>query len=282
MNEIHTMLRRARSLFRLLVLLATSLQAGASFFLRRIRRPLNTAARAEWLHHWCQVLLHRLGIEIVSDGRFPARGLLASNHLSYLDILVFSALSPCVFVSKKEVLSWPLYGWLANMAGTVFVDRASSADAHRVSGLMSAVLAEGIVVVLFPEGTSTNGSSVLRFHAALFESAIATREPVAAARIGYSVKEGSVETDVCYWGTMTFLPHVLRFLAQRGVRATVRFGADARTYEERRVAANATHDLVVALGFPGGDPETGRLLRPSGNAASNIRAYPRTDPESSP
>ena len=85
--------------------------------------------------------------------------------------------------------------------GTVFVDRASSADAHRVSGLMSSVLGEGIVGALFPEGTSTNGSSVLRFHAALFESAIATREPVTAARISYSVKEGSVENDVCYRGT---------------------------------------------------------------------------------
>ena len=60
-----------------------------------------------------------LGIEIVRDGRFPSRGLLVSNHLSYLDILAFSAVSPAVFVSKKEVGAWPLYGWLARLAGTV-------------------------------------------------------------------------------------------------------------------------------------------------------------------
>jgi len=232
---------------RLLVLLATSMQAAFSFMLRRAVGKLTTAQRAAWLHEWCGVTLRRLGIKIESDGEFPARGLLVSNHLSYLDILVFSALSPCVFVSKKEVRSWPLYGWLARVAGTVFVDRSRSADSYRANLGMGRALSEGNIVVLFPEGTSSDGTSLLPFHAALFEAAITSREPVTAARISYAAEDGSVENDICYWGTMSFGPHVLRFLSLRGVRARVRFAAEARMFEERRTAANATRDAVLAL-----------------------------------
>ncbi|HEX4486811.1 MAG TPA: lysophospholipid acyltransferase family protein [Terriglobales bacterium] len=239
-----------RTAFRLLILLGTSVQAGLAFSVRRLRGPLNIAQRAQWLHHWCSLVLRRLRIEISSEGILPGRGLLASNHLSYLDILVFSAISPCVFVSKIEVRSWPLYGWLATMAGTVYVDRARSADTPRANQLMSQALAEGNVVVLFPEGTSTDGTSVLRFHAALFESAVATQELVHAAHIGYVAEQGSVRDDICYWGTMTFLPHLIRLMTVRGIRAEVRFAVQGKKFDDRKAAANATHDVVEALTKP--------------------------------
>ena len=76
----------------MLILLGTSAQACLRFLVRRVRGPITIAERAQWLHESCRLALHRLGIEIVRDGRFPSRGLLVSNHLSYLDILVFSAI----------------------------------------------------------------------------------------------------------------------------------------------------------------------------------------------
>lgn len=237
-----------RRVFRLLVLLTTSLQAGVSFLLRRLQGPLTTSQRAEWLHYWCVLVLRRLEIEVSSHGAFPTRGLLVSNHLSYLDILVFSAISPCVFVSKIEVRSWPLYGWLATMAGTVYVDRSRSADTPRANRLMADALSQGNVVVLFPEGTSTDGTSILRFHAGLLESAVTLQEPVSAAHIRYRAQNGSVKKDICYWGTMTFIPHLLRLMSVQGIRAEVRFSSETKRFEDRKVAANITRDLVEALG----------------------------------
>lgn len=232
---------------RLLVLLATSAQAGANFLVRRARGALTSGDRAQWLHEWCGRAFRRLGIEAVAEGQFPSRGLLVSNHLGYLDILVFSALSPCVFVSKKEVRSWPLYGALATMAGTVFVDRARLADAHRASLEMAHALSQGSVVVLFPEGTSSNGATVLPFRPALFEAAVTCGECVSSAHISYAVEDGSVENDICYWGAMSFFPHLLRLLSLQKIRARVRFAAENRRFADRKLAAQITRDLVSAL-----------------------------------
>jgi lyso-ornithine lipid O-acyltransferase len=82
--------RWTRAVSRLLVLLGTSTQAGLVFVVRRLRGPLTIAERAQWLHDWCSLALRRLGIETIRDGQFPSSGLLVSNHLGYLDILVFS------------------------------------------------------------------------------------------------------------------------------------------------------------------------------------------------
>jgi 1-acyl-sn-glycerol-3-phosphate acyltransferase len=241
-------LRWIRAFSRLLILLGTSAQAGLAFMVRRGRGPLTIAERAEWLHAWCSTALHRLEIETISDGQFPQRGLLVSNHLSYLDILVFSALAPCVFVSKKEVRSWPVYGWMARLAGTIFVDRNRSADAHQANLSMARTLSEGSVVVLFPEGTSSDGTAVLPFRAALLQAAITSREPVSSAYISYAVENGSVEEEICYWGAMSFFPHLWRLMSLRGIRAQVRFATGAQRFEDRKVAATATRKLVLALG----------------------------------
>ena len=240
------MLRWTRAVSRLLLLLGTSTQAGLVFLVRRLRGPVTIAERADWLHDRCSLALRRLGIEIKRQGQFPSRGLLVCNHLSYLDILVFSALFPCVFVSKKEVCSWPLYGWLARMAGTVFVDRNRLADVHRVNLSVARALSEGCVVVLFPEGTSSDGTTVLPFRAALFEPAIASREPVSSAHISYTV-DGSVEKEICYWGTMSFFPHLLRLMSLSGIRPQVRFAAESKRFADRKVAARATRELISAL-----------------------------------
>jgi len=239
-----------RSLWRLLTLLGSSGQAAGAFSLRRLRGPLTIADRAQWLHKWCDLTLRRLNIEVASQGNFPSRGLLVSNHLSYLDILVFSALSPCVFVSKKEVQSWPLYGSLANMAGTLYVDRNRSSDAQRVSREMMQALAQGTVVVLFPEGTSSDGSSVLPFRPALFEAAVASGERIWPSHIGYTAERGSVEQEICYWGGMSFLPHLLRLMSLRGIRASVKFAADSMKFEDRKLAAQTTQKVVSMLASP--------------------------------
>src|SRR5262245_23858405 len=69
--------------------------------------------RARWLHHWCRFACRVLGLTLTTDGRMPDSGLLVCNHLGYLDIVVLCALNPCIFIAKREVRGWPLFGWLA-------------------------------------------------------------------------------------------------------------------------------------------------------------------------
>jgi 1-acyl-sn-glycerol-3-phosphate acyltransferase len=239
--------RTGRSIIRLGVLLGTAGEYCVRFFARRTRGAISLSERAHWLHKSCRTGLSRLGITVDVTGSFPVRGLVISNHMSYLDILVYSSISPCVFVSKKEVKSWPIFGQMARMAGTVFIDRSRSADTRRVNAEMQEALSGGAVVVLFPEGTSSDGTSVLPFRPALFDAAVRANESITPAHLGYDVPDGSPGNDVGYWGSMSFFPHLLRLLSKRGIRAQIHFSSEPRKFEDRKMAAQETHEMVLAL-----------------------------------
>lgn len=241
------LLRHGRGLWRLALLLGTSVQAGFVFAVRRARGPKSLAERAQWLHTWCEKLIRRLRIDIASEGHFPERGLLVCNHLSYVDILALSASAPCVFVAKKDVRSWPLYGQLARLGGTIFVDRRRRLDTTRANQMIAEALVAGLVVVLFPEGTSSDGSSVLPFRTPLFEAAIQEQAPVSTAHISYAAHDASVARDICYWGTMTFLPHLLRFLSLPHVGVRLRFGSGHSQFQHRKEAAAMTRHAILKL-----------------------------------
>lgn len=192
--------------------------------------------RARWLHRTCEFALRVLHVRIEVNGDLPTSGLIVSNHLSYLDILTFSTVFPCVFVSKKEVRSWPVFGLLAHLAGTRFLDRARQVDAHRVKNEVQEALEAGTRVVVFPEGTSSDGSSVLPFKPALFE-AVAGRQTVTAAHLRYSVTRGDVVNDVCYWGDMTFFPHLLRLLSKPTIGVHLSLGQPCEFADRKNAAA---------------------------------------------
>jgi len=203
--------------------------------------------RAAWLHRGCGLALRRLNIRVVVEGEFPANGLIVANHLSYLDILVYSSIAPCVFVSKIEVREWPIFGKLADAAGTVFVDRARTVDVHRVKDEMQSALADGVVVVLFPEGTSTNGSEVLPFKPALLQSAVESELPFHASYLRYTASVGDVANDVCWWGNEDFSPHFFRLLQCRDIVANVRFADMPRNFTDRKEAAVEMRASIISL-----------------------------------
>jgi lyso-ornithine lipid O-acyltransferase len=174
------------------------------------------------------------------------QGLIVSNHLSYLDIPVFSAATPCIFVAKREVRNWPVFGLLARAGGTVFVDRQSRASTDEVGQQMIDALRQGVAVLLFPEGTSTDGSTVLRFHPSLLEPAIAIGQPIVPAVIGYRM-DGGDERDLCYYGDVRFVPHLLHLLGRTGVFAEVEFHQDGKIYADRKSAARILREKVAAV-----------------------------------
>jgi 1-acyl-sn-glycerol-3-phosphate acyltransferase len=211
---------------------------------------MSLAERAEWLHRASANGLKRLGIKVSHEGPVPASGLVVSNHLSYLDILVFSSVMPCVFVSKAEVRNWPVFGMMATMAGTVYIDRKRKSDTMNANDGIRQALQQGLRVVVFPEGTSSDGTGVLPFYPSLFEPAVENRMPVTAAYLRYAMEEGDVGRDIAYWGEMTFFSHLLRLLGKKGIRAEIRFAEEPRKFEERKMAAVGMREEVRRLGRP--------------------------------
>jgi 1-acyl-sn-glycerol-3-phosphate acyltransferase len=196
-----------------------------------VTQPETREQRADWLHRFCARAMRALGIEINVSGSFPERGAVISNHLSYLDIVVYAAVHPCVFVSKAEIKSWPVVGWMTTMSGTVYVARGHGGSAMKAREGMQAAVDAGLPVVFFPEGTTSNGSGLLKFHSGLLAQAVDGGAPVTAACIRYGVGENngpdvSVADDVCYWGARNMLGHIFTFLGLRGVRAEVRFAEE--------------------------------------------------------
>lgn len=212
----------------------------------RVRGPLSLERRAFWLNSACGRVLASLAIRCRLQGTPPLTGLVVSNHLSYLDIAIFSAAMPCFFVSKVEVDRWPYFGKAARAGATLFLDRTSMASAGAVAAEISERLSLQIPILLFPEGTSSDGSSVLHFHTRLFEPAVRAKAPVTAASVRYVLANGAQERDLCWYGDESFLPHLWKALGASGFTAEVNFG-EPHIYPHRRLAAAQTHAEVAAM-----------------------------------
>jgi 1-acyl-sn-glycerol-3-phosphate acyltransferase len=213
-------------------------------FLTRTKR---LRARTVWLHRWSRFACRVLGIRVTTDGSMPQAGLLVCNHLSYLDIVALSSINPCTFVAKRDVAAWPLFGWLARAAGTIFVDRENRFSSPAVVDCVQEAINNGSVVVLFAEGTSSDGSTVLPFKSALLESAVQLHCPVAAAAISYALDYGSVADEVCYWRDMTLLPHLLNLFFKREIRSSCSFSPPKIRPGNRKQIAHKLRNEVVSM-----------------------------------
>jgi 1-acyl-sn-glycerol-3-phosphate acyltransferase len=203
--------------------------------------------RADWLTHACRGVLASLEVQVSVDGAMPESGLIVSNHLSYIDILCYSSIAPCIFVSKSEVRGWPVFGRLATNGGTIYIDRKSKLDARRVATEMETALRAGIRVVLFPEGTSSGGDDVMPFHAPLLESAVKAKASITPASVAYEIKGGDPRKDVCYWGEMTFATHFLGLLGKGKIHAHIKIGNTRHELADRKSAARLLHEDVTKL-----------------------------------
>ena len=203
--------------------------------------------RAAWSQRWARQFLRVLNVRVRCEGAPSAKGLLVSNHLSYLDIVVLSAAQPIVFVSKAEVRRWPVIGWLARCAGTVFIRRERKAEVMGLGAVFKSIVQQGVVVGLFPEGTSSDGSQVLPFHSSLLEPAVENAWPISAAWIGYSLQDGCVEDEVCYWRDMTFGWHFLNLLSKKSIEATVVYGSTLLPGLDRKQMAQLLHAQVSLI-----------------------------------
>ena len=244
------MVKTFRAAWRLVFFGATLLAATLDFAVRiwLAGKRGDIRARCEWMSRWTRTLMRCVNLHAEYSGRPPRAGLLVSNHLSYLDIVVFGARLPSVFVSKADVRGWPALGFLAKLAGTLFIRRERRADVSPLNAQVSALVGAGVVVVVFPEGTSSDGRAVQPFFSSLLEPAVAGGCAVTPAFIRYRVADGVVEDEICYWRDMTFGPHFLNLLTKREIHASVRFGLPHPPARDRKQLARELHQAVRELG----------------------------------
>jgi len=214
---------------------------------RKLPHDASRAQCATWLHQSCIRGVAALNLQISPTGQFPSGGMIVSNHLSYLDILALSAALPCVFVSKAEVQRWPIFGRYARWAGAVFVRRHDRADAARANVSVTRSLQDGVPVVLFPEGTTTDGSRVLRFHSTMLQPAVEAEALISPCVIVYELDDGDPSREVCWWGDMPLLPHFWNLLGKKVIRGRIAFGEPMLASGDRKELSHVLHQQVVKL-----------------------------------
>lgn len=240
-------MRVLRSLFKMIRVVALLLAAVVDWW---VRRPRVGEEGAVWIHGWCRRIVKVVGVEWRVVGELPTCGAVVSNHLSYLDVLLYSAVRPFVMVAKSEVRGWPLFGWLTSRAGTVYVTRGGGPSTYpAVNAAMAEAYRSGLPVLFFPEGTTTDGSEVLPFRRGLFHSVLNEGVPLRVAALRYSLEDasGSVEEDVCWWGDALLAPHLWRLLGLRDVRAEICVGGEVAGRRDRFVLSEGAREAVGEL-----------------------------------
>jgi 1-acyl-sn-glycerol-3-phosphate acyltransferase len=205
--------------------------------------------RSRWFRLWARGALALLGVEVDVRGVPPAAPfLLVCNHLGYLDVLVLASRLDAAFVAKAEVASWPMIGLLCRSMGTLFVDRGRKSSLPAALAAIEGELSRGRGVVLFPEGTSSDGARVLPFHPSLLAAALRAGMPVSWAALQYRTPRGAPPAGdaVCWWGEMAFLPHLWNLLALPGIEAKLRLGDEQVAGGDRKELADRLWAAIAA------------------------------------
>ena len=188
-------------------------------------------ARVRWRHRvvgtWARGFAAMLGMRRAIRGTPPrAPYFLVSNHLSYVDIILLYTCLDGVFIAKSEMRRWPVLGPLAQLFGTVWLNRELRRDAVRVLDLIDRAIARRDGVILFAEGTTSSGEALLPMRPALFDWAARKQYPVHYAAVTYRTPPGAPPAHmvVGWWGEMPFGPHLLNLCRLKGFEAIVEFG----------------------------------------------------------
>ena len=242
-------MRVLRAAWRLLHALAHALAGWRAIVFEFPR--LSQAQRDERVTRWARQMLAVLGIELRVRGAPVQQGpmLLVANHISWLDILVMHASRHCRFVAKAEVERWPLIGTLATGGGTLYIERESRRHAMRVVHHMAEALRAGDVLAVFPEGTTSDGRTLLPFHANLLQAAISADAPVQPVALTF-VDAATAEPSFApiYVGDESLVESLWRTLTAPPLAAVVSFGEPQRANaRDRRAWAADLRSAVMSL-----------------------------------
>ena len=216
---------------------------------------VSDARKRRLVKRWSSKLLRILNVTARVRGELERAGgnvLLVANHISWLDIFVLNAHLPVRFVAKAEIARWPVVSRMIRGAGTVFIERERRRDTHRVNRDMADVLANGDVVAIFPEGTTTDGHEVLPFKSSLLQPIIEARGHVQPVAIRYRTPDGAIAMAPTYVGDTSFASSFLAVCAQSAleVELTAPPALPARDVHRRVLARAAETAIRKALAGP--------------------------------
>jgi len=211
----------------------------------------NQKFKNKLIQNWSIRLLTIFGIELrlKNEDILPSIPyLLASNHISWMDIHAINAFKPIRFVAKSDVEGWPVFGWMAKQLGTVFIQRDNARHGKYIANEVAKVLGTQSVCV-FPEGTSTVGESVLPFKPNLFESAVIAQAPVYSLAISYKSRiSGDRSEVVAFVGDMGLLESMALILMNRNLIVELAFlppsGASPQASKDRKWLALHSQEAI--------------------------------------
>ena len=204
---------------------------------------------------WSARLLRILKVQARIDGELATAAgnvLVVANHISWLDIFVLNAHHPVRFVAKAELARWPVVSRMIRGAGTVFIERGRRRDTHRVNQKMARVLADGDVVAIFPEGTTTHGGDVLPFKSSLLQPIVDAAGHVQPVAIRYRAANGEHSIVPAYVGDLSFLRSFWRVTGARSLVVDLHASPAlaARAAHRRDLARSAEDAIRAALAQP--------------------------------
>ena len=232
----------------------------------RLAAPRRRALLGWWSGKLLRILNVSARVEGEPPGEHEQGALVAANHVSWLDVFLVSSVRPTRFVAKSEIRDWGLVGWIADRAGTLFIRRDQLRDTARINAVVHEALSGGDCVGIFPEGVTTEGDMLHKFHAALFESAVANKAHVHPAAIRYEKGDGSLCREASFRGERTFMQSMSLIIAEPAMVARIAFApvVETRGVHRREVAREARERIARLLGLEAGNrPGTGAGPRAS-------------------
>jgi 1-acyl-sn-glycerol-3-phosphate acyltransferase len=204
---------------------------------------------------WSKKLLALLSVSVRERNApqsLPERCLVVLNHISWVDIFVINARSPATFIAKSEIRAWPIVGWLCTLVGTLYIERGRPKAARRASRTIVEELERGVLIAVFPEGTTTFGLTLEPFHAALFQPALDADATVHPIALRYLDPTGKHTEAAGYVGETSFMESVWTIVSAKRIVAELEFLAPIVVHgQTRRSLAEKTEAAIAAaLGVP--------------------------------
>jgi 1-acyl-sn-glycerol-3-phosphate acyltransferase len=229
---------------------------------------IELSRRRALIKRWSNRLLRMMNVDARVQG-LPAEGLpgnvlIVANHISWLDIFVLNSVEPGRFIAKSELEEWPLVGHLIAGCGTLFLDRSSRRDAHRINERARTVLAAGDTITIFPEGTTTDGTALLAFHGSLLQPVVDARGHVQPVAIRYCSVDGSYNGAPAYVGDTSFMSSFWRVLGERRlvIEVTLSPALSAAGRHRRELSREAENAIRAALGLAAAGSAPGTASNP--------------------
>ncbi|QBF28308.1 1-acyl-sn-glycerol-3-phosphate acyltransferase [Pseudomonas tructae] len=250
MQRLRVYTRVARVL--LVVLFGLGMAALFSLY-ERLRVPATTERRQRWSQLFMNTLSNALPFKVRVIGQLPQQPMLwVSNHVSWTDIPLLGRLAPLSFLSKAEVRTWPVAGWLALKAGTLFIRRGGN-DSQLLRKQISQHLQQDCALLIFPEGTTTDGRSLRTFHGRLLASTIDTQTPLQPVALRY-LRNGHSDSIAPFIGDDDLLSHLFRLFANDCAEVEIHLLAPIASAGEERAALAFKAQQAIQLALFGSEP----------------------------